>query len=180
MLKPIPDYENYLVDENGNVFSKNIGRYLKQRTNEKGYKYVSLSKNDVKRKWFIHRCVACAFLPNPLNLPQINHKDENKQNNHLSNLEWCDNRYNQMYGNARKNRIKKIIGRKVPDDVKKKIALNQPKRKEVAQYDLEGSLIKIWESQSEAGRNGFCASKVGSCCLFKRKTHKGFIWRYIN
>lgn len=179
MQKPIPNYENYLVDENGNVFSKNIGRYLKQRINEKGYKYVTLYKNDIRRKWFIHRCVACAFLPNPLNLPQVNHKDENKQNNHLSNLEWCDNSYNQMYGNARKNRIEKIIGRKVPDDTKRKIALNQPSRKEVAQYDLNNNLVKIWESQTEAGRNGFNQTKIGKCCLKKQNTHKGYKWRFL-
>lgn len=178
MLKPIPNYENYLIDENGNVFSKNVNRFLKQGVNEKGYMTVTLYKNDVRLKTFVHRLVALAFIPNPNNLPQINHKDENKKNNNVHNLEWCDNRYNQMYGNCRKKVIKSRAWYKPNEKTKQKIALNQPRRKEVMQYDLEGNLIRIWKSQGEAGRNGFNQSKVSLCCSVKRNQHKGFIWRF--
>ena len=165
MLKPIPDYENYLVDENGNIFSKNIGRYLKQRTNEKGYKYVRLSKNDVKRKWFIHRCVACAFLPNPLNLPQINHKDENKQNNCVNNLEWCTNKYNQNYGTIKE---------------RKKNSYKIKNNYLIAQYDKNMSLIKFHNSFREIERKlkyDHCA--ISRCCKNKQKTSYGYVWRII-
>lgn len=180
MFKPIPNYENYLVDENGNIFSKNINRLLKQYENEKGYMYVRLSKNDIQKKWFIHRCVACTFISNPNNLPQVNHKDENKKNNNVNNLEWCTNTYNQNYGKCQENKLKSRSWYKPSEEIKHKIALNQPRRKEVIQYDLKGNFIKKWESQSEAGRNGYCQSKIGLCCLGKRKHHKNFIWRFAN
>lgn len=96
---------------NNNPKSKNIGyetkeRILKPFYNGKGYMLVKMYKDNKKYTKKIHRLVAQAFIPNIDNLPQINHKDENKQNNKADNLEWCDNWYNSHYGS--KNRREKL------------------------------------------------------------------------
>ena len=84
-----------------NGFSRNhLGRILKEFTDRDGYRHVKLSKNNQVKLYRVHRAVAKAFIPNLLNLPQINHKDEVKDNNVAGNLEWCDNLYNTRYGTA--------------------------------------------------------------------------------
>ena len=101
--KPIDGSEGrYEVSNYGRVKSyardKENG-VIKAEVVEKGYHLVSLTFPGLKqRRYMVHRLVAQAFIPNPLNLPQVNHKDENKGNNIVSNLEWCDNRYNSNYG----------------------------------------------------------------------------------
>lgn len=70
----------------------------------KSYEYVTLSKGDRGRTFTVHRLVAIAFIPNPDNLPCVNHKDENKQNNIVSNLEWCTSLYNNTYNDVHKKR----------------------------------------------------------------------------
>ena len=86
---------------------------LKQRTDKKGYKFVNLYKEKHMYSVKVHRLVAEAFIPNPNNYPQVNHKDENKSNNNVENLEWCTNEYNHNYGTrnerAAKSCCKKII-----------------------------------------------------------------------
>ena len=129
----------------------------------KGYLTLSLSKNGVPKKFYVHRLVAEAFITNPNNYPQINHRDENTQNNKVENLEWCDSKYNMNYGT-----------------IKERCKLNQPKRKKVFQYTLDGDLVKIWCSSRECGKDGFIQSGVSACCRGKIKNYKGFIWRYTN
>lgn len=86
--KRIPNYENYWIYDNGNVFNENSGNILKGSIGEHGYKYYRLSKNNKKKMFYEHRLVAEAFLDNPNNLPVVNHKDGNKLNNNANNLEW--------------------------------------------------------------------------------------------
>lgn len=114
--KDIPQYEGlYQVSNYGRV--KSVGRYKEfkrndchtiikewiperikaQNTNNCGYQYVQLYKNNKRKKEYVHRLVAMAFLPNPDNLPQVNHIDEDKANNFLDNLEWCSAEYNTHY-----------------------------------------------------------------------------------
>ena len=88
---------NYEVSNLGRVRNKK-GLLLKPQKTEKGYLRVDLSKDGKTKHYKVHRLVASAFIPNKNNLPQINHKDENKQNNRVDNLEWCDNWYNSHYG----------------------------------------------------------------------------------
>jgi len=95
VIKRIPHYS---VTKNG-VKKHFDERVLSPIENFRGYYKVSLSKNGITRQWFVHRIVAMAFLPNPNNYAQVNHKDENKKNNNPNNLEWCDNVYNCKYGN---------------------------------------------------------------------------------
>lgn len=109
--KAIPDYEGYYeVSDTGKVRSitrtiiDSNGRSYTYKGQEKspsivrGYYRIQLSKNGITKAYFIHRLVALAFLPNPNNLPIINHKDENPLNNNVDNLEWCTQEYNNAYG----------------------------------------------------------------------------------
>ena len=102
--KDIPGYEGlYQVSNTGKVKSLNYmktrkEKILKPRKEGKGYLKITLSKEGEKKDFKIHRLVASVFIPNPNNLPQINHIDECKTNNNVENLEWCDNRYNSNYG----------------------------------------------------------------------------------
>lgn len=121
--KPIKDYENFyeisnlgrvrsldriVCRVNGNYFKKEKNLKLKRLTN--GYFGVGLCKNNEIKYCMIHRLVAEAFIPNPDNLPCVNHKDENKSNNCVDNLEWCTYSYNNSYNNrAKKIALKKSI-----------------------------------------------------------------------
>ena len=96
--KPIKDFEVYLVSNLGNVYSTKSKKKMHLHKMKNGYMHINLSKNNKKHSFYVHRLVANAFIPNPKNLPQVNHKDENKENNCVSNLEWCSNQYNQNYG----------------------------------------------------------------------------------
>ena len=97
------------VDDNGRVYDKPLsGKRMKQHLHSRGYKVVPLTKDGKTKTVFVHRIVAEAFIENPNNLPMINHKDEDKTNNEVDNLEWCDNSYNMMYGNARAKRMRTI------------------------------------------------------------------------
>ena len=160
--KPVVGYEgHYEVSNWGRVKSlkRNLIKKLKL-TYENRY-VVSLWKNGKSKTYSVHRLVAEAFILNPDNLPQVNHKDENPLNNVVSNLEWVSAKYNCNYG-TRNERISK------------------KKSKPVLQYTLDGELVKEWESAMQASKYGFDNSEIGKCCRNYRNymTHKGFIWRY--
>jgi len=110
--KDIKGYEGiYMVSEMGDVISlkRDIGlgsrkeERPRKQTVKRGYATCALSKNKIIKHWLTHRLVAIAFIPNPKNLPQINHKDGDKTNNCVSNLEWCDRSHNQVH--ARKLKL---------------------------------------------------------------------------
>lgn len=113
--KDIKGYEGlYQISDNGNVRSLDrivhtVNKYLQKgtilKTIDNGrYLFVTLRKEGRKEIKYIHRMVAEAFVPNPLSLNEVNHKDENKHNNNASNLEWCTHIYNMNYG-TRNERI---------------------------------------------------------------------------
>ena len=156
--KPIKGYEGLYEISN---FGR-IRRYLQLNTNNKGYKHITLIKDNKKTDVSIHRLVAEAFLDNPNNLPCINHKDENKLNNIVTNLEYCTYSYNSNYGTSIQRRIEK-------------------QSKKVYQYTLDGQFIREWASTCECGRNGYSQQAISSCCRKElyRHTHKGFRWSYI-
>lgn len=177
---PIPGYEQYMVSNLGNVkscakvirtgfgglhYQKEIT--LSQRTRENGYKVVDLSSNGVKKTKYVHRLVAEAFIPNPNNLPCVNHKDENKSMNVVWNLEWCDYSYNLTYGTLPIRFREKRINRK-------------DMSKHVIQMTLDGSVIAEYPSAREAERvTGIKCQNIGQCCLGRRKTASGFKWKYL-
>lgn len=160
-FKDILGYEElYQVSNLGRIKSLKFGKekLLSPAFDKDGYLYVCLCKNGEKKRYFIHRLVAQAFLPNPNNYPEVNHIDENKLNNNVDNLEWCDRKYNINYG----TRTEKCS-------------------KQVGQYDLSGNLIKVWKSGWEIERQlGYSSSNISACCLGKYKTSHGYIWKYIN
>lgn len=160
--KDIDGFEGlYQVSNYGRIKSlpRNTTRgvILKPHKNTQGYLQVHLYKDGKGKDYTIHRLVALYFIPNnDLFKTQINHKDENKENNNVDNLEWCDAVYNTNYG----NRNKKIS-------------------KEVNQYSLDGVLIKTWKSTREIERElGYYCSAISECCNGKRKTVYGFRWEY--
>lgn len=96
-MKQIKDFPNYFIDEEGNVYSSNGHpiRKIKPWIDTKGnYYQIRLIKNGVQYKKLVHRLVAETFIPNPSNLPEINHIDNNPHNNKVENLEWCTRKYN--------------------------------------------------------------------------------------
>ena len=93
-MKQIAGYDNYYITKDGKVYNKKTERYLKITQRPTGYCVVNLSKNGAYKSFYVHRLVAYAFIPNPEGKPYINHIDENKNNNHFSNLEWCTQKEN--------------------------------------------------------------------------------------
>lgn len=109
-------YENkYQISNLGEVKAlnyRNTGKeHIINKKDNKGYLEVALWKNGVRRMFSVHRLVAQAFIPNPQNLLQVNHKDENKYNNSVDNLEWCTQYYNNIYG-TRLNKVSNTLKQK--------------------------------------------------------------------
>lgn len=154
----------YQVSNLGNVKSLKFGkeRILKPGKKPTGYLIVILCDNGRRSTIHIHRLVAEAFIHNPLNFPQVNHKDENPSNNRADNLEWCDSSYNINYGSRNE---------KVTD--KRSIRVNQ--------YTKNGVFIKQWKSSTEASRElSISASSLCQCCQGKIKSAGGFKWYYVD
>lgn len=120
-LVEVPDYQNAHAYCSGFSYVK-PGRIMKQRLNAYGYYVINLSKDGKQKGHMVHRLVAEAFIPNANNLPFINHKDENKTNNHISNLEWCTAEYNTNYGTCLERRS--ISQRTANKNMKSVIAYN--------------------------------------------------------
>ena len=149
-------------------------RILKQRDNTNYYQ-VSLSKNNVVKQYLIHRLVAEAFIENPDNLPCVNHKDGNKKNNNINNLEWCNYSYNTKHSYN--------IGLQRVPKGENHWSYGKPskKRKKIKQYDLKENLIKIWSYANEIEKElGINANNIRNCCRGNRPAAGGYIWRYVN
>ena len=156
--KPIQGYEGlYAVSSKGRVMNIETGRILKHGIYSNGYANVCLYNGDGKRKWIkVHRLVAEAFIDNPDNLAQVNHRNEIKTDNRVENLEWVT---------ASKNIRHSIYQRSC----------------KINQLSLDGEFIKQWESSMQIERElGFSAGNIISCCKNKQKTAYGFCWRYAN
>jgi hypothetical protein len=174
--KDVIGYEGlYRVSNYGKVNSLNYGNHgfsklLTPKKNNKGYLWIELRKNGKPKQFLLHRLVAGHFIENPYGYPIINHKDENPLNNHADNLEWCDNSYNVTYFLARHTR-------KQRNGCRSGVAYRTFDK--VAQYDMNGNLIKIWDSCVQIkhvwGKN---EHSVRECCLGKRKTAYGFKWAF--
>lgn len=157
--RSISGYPGYMVSDCGDV--KGPRKILSQQTDPNGYKRVSLGVNKSRKSFLVHRLVATAFIENSGELKEVNHKDENKTNNHFSNLEWCDRLYNVRFGTG----IERAAA---------------GKSKPILQFDKNGNLINRWESTQDASRHGFNQARICYCAQNKPryKTYKGCIWKY--
>lgn len=177
--KDIEGYEGlYQVSNYGNVLSLNYANkgYPKQLTpkcNNRGRLWVELVKQKKKKPMLMHRLVAMAFIPNPNNYPQINHKDENPKNNEVSNLEWCDSLYNNHY--SMELHPERPRERKSTPQYGKRCSLK------VNQYDTAGKLIKQWKnSRAIYLETKMSDWSISECCRGNRRSAYGFIWRYAD
>ena len=118
--------ESYQISNYGRVRNKKTNKYKAQHDNGKGYLTVDLWKNNKGKKEYVHRLVALAFIPNPDKLPQVNHKDEDKQNNYVENLEWCTAKYNNNYGNHTSNMVKTCRENGVYEKTRERMINNNP------------------------------------------------------
>ena len=89
--------DNYIISDEGIIKNIATDRIINPWLNNNGYRYVTLNLEETRKNYRVHRLVAEKFIPNPNNLPQVNHKDGNKQNNKIDNLEWCDSSYNVQH-----------------------------------------------------------------------------------
>lgn len=134
------------------------GGIRKLRSHANGYLYFSAWKNGKVKMLNVHRLVAQAFISNPNNYPQVNHKDEDKTNNEVSNLEWCSAKYNSNYGSG------------------KRWASKQESFPVIC-FDLQGNELETFESITEA-KNQTGANNISAVCKGKLKTSGGFKWKY--
>lgn len=150
--KDVVGYEGlYQVSDKGQVKSLRRNKILSPINNGKNYMAVILTKNGQNKYCKIHRLVVEAFIPNPNNLPQVNHKDENKQNNCVDNLEWCSVEYNNQYSH----------------------------NKAIFQKNIKNEIIKKWESITIASKTlNIQRSNINSVCLGKRQFAGGYKWEY--
>ena len=177
--REVVGYEGlYAVSNEGRIKSlersdrfgrKYASKMLSTKKNNRGYVQIHLNKDGVCKMKLLHRIVAEAFISNPDNLPQVNHKDENKENNNVENLEWCDNLYNRRYGTGYQRSCEK-------HDYKA-IALSHSKK--VIKYDLNGNVVDTYISAKEAGiQNKISDSYIRRNCYGKTKSVRGYIYQY--
>ena len=158
-------YPNYTITDDGKVFSLNYHKEgykkeMKQQKDKKGYKIVYLSSHSKDKSFFVHRLVSLAFIPNPYNLPQVNHKDENKSNNRVENLEWCSNYYNAHY----RDKVERTA---------------KSHWKPIQQFTKDCVFIREWDSIKEACETlQMSSGYIVDTLKGRHKSAYGYIWRY--
>ena len=185
LWKVIPEFNLYEISNYGRIRCKERivkgkrkgGFILKEHllnpiNNGRNYLHVTLNQNNKKKKFYIHRLVATAFIPNIDNKPFINHIDNNPLNNHADNLEWCTPQENVdwMIAQGRNERNSFWISRL--KETKKKI------RKQVIGINIKTGEELHFKYLNEVSQKGFQPSCVSNCCNGKRKKHKGYIWKF--
>lgn len=180
----VKDFEDYTIDEIGNVFSIRKNKYLKQTINRNGYCKVTLQKDKYKKTFSVHRLVAQAYLKNYSNTLQVNHINGIKIDNRVENLEMVTAKENMQKAVEiglfdkckeiqRKNAIKNNLG-------KYHILASESAKKRVAKYDKNNNLIQVYNSISEASRkNNINITSISYSANGKRKTGGGYIWHFV-
>ena len=164
----------YEVSNLGNVRSLNYMRtgkvkVLKAQKNKGGYLMVCLTK----KTFYVHRLVATAFLDNPKKLQVVNHKDENKENNNVKNLEWCTQEYNSQYSNCGRLHTEEEC-KKISEASKGRMS---SKRRKVLCIETQ----QIFESVLDASEwCGSADSNLIACLKGRKKTCKRYHWKYID
>mgnify|MGYP001625076177 CR=1 FL=1 len=159
--REVKEYSNYEVNQLGEIRHKKRQKILKPRSNNGGYQYVNFKINGKNTNFAVHRIVANAFIPNPNGYTEVNHKDYNKKNNCVDNLEWVSSSQNKQHSYL-KQENKKSRG------------------KAVNQYTKEGIFLKTFDSVSDAAKElGCCIAAISNCCLGRTKTSQGFRWSFV-
>lgn len=177
--KKIEHFENYEISNKGNVRNKN--NYTLKQHKMNNYMTIKLYDRNNKKMILknIHRLVAEAFIPNPNNKRTINHKDGNKLNNNVNNLEWCTHKENTKHAfetGLQKSWCGTKFGKEHPNY---KFRGKWKTQKNVYQYDKSNNFIKKYNSAEEVYRIlNISSSHIGECCKGKRKTAGGYIWKY--
>lgn len=158
--REVQEYTNYEVNQFGETRHKKRKQILKPRSNKGGYLYVNFKINGKNTNFAVHRIVDLAFIPNPNGYTEVNHKDYDRTNNCVENLEWVTSSQNKQHAYLREEN-KKSRG------------------KEVVQYSKDGELIKIYSSVSEAAKEFGCSvAAISNCCLGRTKTSQRFRWSF--
>ena len=183
--KNIKGYPNYQVSNMGRVKRLSTGYYrrtekiLKPQLQNNGYLHIKLSQKDKTKCILVHRLVAQVFIPNPNNLPQVNHINEDKTDNRVENLEWCTQKYNINYGNG----ISKRVKTNKENGTYKKIGEYNSKirSKSILQFSKDNSFIRKWDCIMDVQRElGYDNKQICSCLKNRQKTAKGFKWVYAD
>lgn len=160
-----------VTDSLGRTMRKEERILATRPSSQTGYLSINLTKDGKVKTHSVHRLVAEAFIPNPMELPCVNHKDETRDNNMVDNLEWCTYQYNNTYGTAMERRNASLA---------KFIAEHLDESKAVIQYSLEGKKIRefacLRDAEKELGL--YKNSTVAACCFHQSKTAYGFVWRF--
>lgn len=167
--------QKYLVASDGKIFSYKNGKKIERKlvVEKQGYLKVCLYKNNKPTQIKVHRLVAIAFIPNPLNKKCVNHKDGNKKNNRVENLEWVthgENKHHSFVFLGEKHWMKGKLGEKC---IHHKI---------VEQVDLKTNVVvNKFDGTQEAHRvTGFSQGNISAVCRGVRKQANGFFWRYAD
>ena len=192
--KDIKGFEGkYQVSNLGNVRSlrfrnQNFSKDLAQKINNKGYKVVNLTDNSKNKPAFVHRLVAMAFVDNPNNYPIVNHKDENPQNNHADNLEWCTYSYNRIYSmDIHPERRKELAENLVKYSTRNKKGIPHKFCNQVAILDDNNNIIKVYDNAvTAADVLGLRICNVTEVCkankkrqIGKKRRTGGYIFEFI-
>ncbi|MBQ8207049.1 MAG: HNH endonuclease [Bacilli bacterium] len=145
---------------------------LKQNVNRKGYSIVGLTKNSKTSTITVHRLVANAFIPNPNNLPQVDHINDNKKDNSINNLQWITNEDNMKKAWLTGARSIEKTYKRGKENCRAKI---------VNQYDLKNNYIRTWYCIRDIEKElGFDNRNISACCRNKRPTAYGYKWKYVD
>lgn len=170
---PIQEFNFYEVSSSGRV--RNGERLLKTNLSN-GYPAVTLCNNGYRKTIRCYKLVALAFIENPDNLPCVNHKDGNKENTCVENLEWCT--YGQNQKHAWNNGLI-VFSENMKKAVTKTILAEVEKQKKKVGCFKDGRLVAVYESACEAARQiKGCQPHISDCCNGKRSTHKGYVWKW--